>query len=110
MFFAAMFICFVIICISILLFICVKRTGIPLKGRRSLLPTSDGSPRAETDLLETRQARTCVTDGQTPLTYVIEEDEAPPPYFVESYGTYIEGVESPPPYTSRPTSVNGDFV
>lgn len=86
------------------LLVCVKRGGLPLKSRRSLrLPQSNGH-------LEPLRSRICVTNGSTPLTFVVNEDEAPPPYYDVTGGVYAAEMDSPPPYTSRPTSVNGDFV
>ena len=95
---------FVVLAFGVLtLLVWIKRRGLPLKGRRSLLPSRLTQNHGHLEPLHTR---TCVTDGAIPLTLTANDDEAPPPY----YGVFAALVDSPPPYTSRPTSVNGDFV
>ena len=103
-FYGAVLFCVVVIFLGISLLICLKRLGVPSKSRRTLV----NSNQPLDFMLEPR--RTCVTSGRTPLTYTIDEEDAPPPYYAETGGIFVEGIDSPPPYTSRPTSVNGDFV
>ena len=99
---------FVLLAFGVLtLLVCIKRGGLPLKGRRSVLnsrlPENTGN-------MEPLRSRTCVTSGPITLTFAIHDDEVPPPYYAETSGLFAAGIDSPPPYTSRPTSVNGDFV
>eukprot|EP00795_Rhopilema_esculentum_P011661 gene11661-21909_t len=106
-FFGALFFCFLVLLSVVFLVICIKKSGIPRKNRRTMLE-SQAALGSETTHMDARYSRTCVTGGRTPLTYIIEEDEAPPPYYLD--GLFVDDIESPPPYTSRPTSINGDFV
>lgn len=108
-FLGAVVFCVLVIVTGLGMLFCVKRYGIQLKGRhRSLL---NARRMRENELTDARVSRNCIANGRTPLTYVIEEDEAPPPYYAETGGLFpVDGIEFPPPYTSRPTSVNGDFV
>jgi len=95
---------FVVLAFGVLtLLVWIKRRGLPRKGRRSLLNPGLTQNHGHLEPLHTR---TCVTDGAIPLTLTANDGEAPPPY----YGVFAALVDSPPPYTSRPTSVNGDFV
>ena len=106
-FFGALFFCFLVLLSVVFLVICIKKSGIPRKNRRTITE-SQAALGSETTHIDARYSRTCVAGGRTPLTYIIEEDEAPPPYYLD--GMFVDDIESPPPYTSRPTSINGDFV
>ena len=110
-FFGTMFVCFFIVFVAVILFMCIKRSGLPMKRSRTL--TSSDVPRRGGHTLLPVERNTLISlssNGRTLLTS-LDEDEPPPPYEPTTSVMFPPCIESPPPpYTSRPTSINGDFV